>query len=67
MPNIDELVDNVSQIITSNTSPTAKVRFTLLDLRYAYGQLPLDPFAPLPHKTDAIGKLDTPTKPKQLK
>ncbi len=42
MPNIDELVDNVSQNITSNTSPNAKVRFTLLDLRYAYGELPLD-------------------------
>ena len=42
MPNIDELMDNVSQIITSNPSPTAKVRFTLLDLRYAYGQLPLN-------------------------
>ncbi len=33
MPNIDELMDNVSQIITSKTSPNAKVRFTLLRLR----------------------------------
>ena len=37
MPNIDELVDQIAQIITSNKS--GKVWFTTVDLAYAYGQL----------------------------
>ncbi len=34
MPNIDELVDQIAQIMTSE-----KVWFTTVDLAYAYGQL----------------------------
>ncbi len=37
MPNIDELVDQIAQIITSKKSGT--VWFTTVDLAYAYGQL----------------------------
>ena len=43
MPNIDELLDNISQIITSHPSKTITVWFSILDLRYAYGQIPLSP------------------------
>ncbi len=43
MTNIDELLDNISQIITSRPNRTTKVWFSMLDLRYAYGQVPLSP------------------------
>ncbi len=43
MPIIDELLDNISQIISSRPGITIKVWFSTLDLRYAYGQIPLSP------------------------
>ncbi len=43
MPNIDEIFDNISQIITSRKNKTDSVWFTMLDFRYAYGQNPLSP------------------------
>ena len=39
MPNVDELIDGVSQIVTENKSGT--LYFTVLDLKYAYSQLKL--------------------------
>ena len=39
MPNIDELMDAVSQIVTENKKGT--LYFTLLDLNYAYRQVKL--------------------------
>ena len=39
MPNVDELVDGVSQIVTANTKST--LYFSVLDLKYAYSQLKL--------------------------
>ena len=39
MPNVDELLDGVSQIITANESGT--LYFSVLDLKYAYSQLKL--------------------------
>ena len=39
MPNVDELVDGVSQIVTANTNGT--LYFSVLDLKYAYSQLKL--------------------------
>ncbi len=39
MPNIDELIDQIAQIITSNKP--GRVWFTTVDLAYAYGQLAL--------------------------
>ena len=39
MPVIDELMDQVGQIITSD--PDAELWFTKLDLNYAFSQLPL--------------------------
>ena len=39
MPNVDELLDEVSQIITANESGT--LYFSVLDLKYAYCQLKL--------------------------
>ncbi len=41
MPNIDELIDKIGQIITSKRP--GQVWFTVLDLKYAYGQLSLSP------------------------
>ena len=40
MPNVDELLDGVSQIVTANTAGT--LYFTVLDLKYAYSQLRLN-------------------------
>ena len=40
MPNLEELMDNASQIITS-APKEEKVWFTKLDLNYAFSQLPL--------------------------
>ena len=42
MPNVDELIDGVSQIVTENRSDI--LYFTVLDLKYAYSQLKLDAF-----------------------
>ena len=39
MPNVDELRDGVSQIVTANTN--GKLYFSVLDLKYAYSQLKL--------------------------
>ena len=39
MPNVDELIDEVSQIVTAKTLST--LYFTVLDLKYAYSQLRL--------------------------
>ena len=39
MPNVDELIDGVSQIVTAKTLGT--LYFTVLDLNYAYSQLRL--------------------------
>ena len=39
MPNVDELIDGVSQIVTENKNST--LYFTVLDLKYAYSQLKL--------------------------
>ena len=39
MPNIDKILDGVSQIVTENKEGT--LYFTLLDLKYAYSQLKL--------------------------
>ncbi len=39
MPNIDELIDKIGHIITSRKP--GRVYFTVLDMRYAYGQLKL--------------------------
>ena len=39
MPNVDELIDEVSQIVTAKTPGT--LYFTVLDLKYAYRQLRL--------------------------
>ena len=39
MPNVDKLLDGVSQIITANTNGTLYV--SVLDLKYAYSQLKL--------------------------
>ena len=36
MPNVDELIDKVSQIVTAKTQ--GALYFTLLDLKYAYSQ-----------------------------
>ena len=40
MPNIDELVDGVSQIIAEKKA--GNVYFTTLDFTYAYGQVALE-------------------------
>ena len=40
MPNLDELLDGVSQIVTANTIGT--LYFTVLDLKYAYSQIRLN-------------------------
>ena len=39
MPNVDELIDRVSHIVTENKIGT--LYFTVLDLKYAYNQLKL--------------------------
>ena len=39
MPNVDELLDGVGQIVTAKTK--IKLFFTVLDLKYAYSQLKL--------------------------
>ena len=39
MPNVDELLDGVSQIVTAKTNGT--LYFSVLDLKYAYSQLKL--------------------------
>ena len=39
MPNVGELLDGVSQIVTANTNST--LYFSLLDLKYAYSQIKL--------------------------
>ena len=39
MPNVDELIDGVSQTVTENKNGT--LYFTVLDLKYAYSQLKL--------------------------
>ena len=39
MPNIDELVDTIGQLISEKKQ--GEVIFTTMDLTYAYGQLPL--------------------------
>ena len=40
MPNVDELLDGVSQIVTANTA--GMLYFTVLDLKYAYSQIRLN-------------------------
>ena len=40
MPNVDELLDGVSQILTANT--VGMLYFTVLDLKYAYSQIKLN-------------------------
>ena len=39
MPNVDELIDGVSQINTENKE--GRLYFTVLNLKYAYSQLKL--------------------------
>ena len=39
MPNVDELIDVVSQIITATSE--GSLYFTVLDLKYAYSQIRL--------------------------
>ena len=41
MPNVEELLDGVSQIVTEQAAGT--LFFTVLDLNYAYSQLKLTP------------------------
>ena len=41
IPNVDELLDGVSQIVTAQAAVT--LIFTVLDLKYAYSQLKLTP------------------------
>ena len=41
MPNVEELLDGVSQIVTAQAAGT--LFFTVLDLKYAYSQLKLTP------------------------
>ena len=41
MPNVEELLDVVSQIVTAQTAGT--LFLTVLDLKYAYRQLKLTP------------------------
>ena len=44
MPNIETLMDFISQIITNcKTEPVEKIYFSILDLKYAYSQLNLPP------------------------
>ena len=40
MPNVDELLDGVSQIVTANT--VGMLYFTVLDLKYTYSQIKLN-------------------------
>ena len=40
MPNLDNLMDMVAEQVTKDSGETW---FSSLDLKYAYGQLPLDP------------------------
>ena len=40
MPNVDELLDGVSQIVTANA--VGRLYFTVLDLKYAYSQIKLN-------------------------
>ena len=42
MPNIDCLINSISQEITNNTADE-KAWFTTIDLKYAYSQIPLHP------------------------
>ena len=39
MPNVDELIDGVSQTVTERKEGT--LSFTVLDLKYAYSQINL--------------------------
>ena len=39
MPNVDELLDGVSQLVTANT--VDELYFTVLDLKYAFSHLKL--------------------------
>ncbi len=43
MADIDELLDNISQITTSRPHKKPRAWLSILDLRYAYGQVPLSP------------------------
>ena len=44
MPNIETLIDSISQIITDyKTEPADKIYFSTIDLRHAYSQLNLHP------------------------
>ena len=44
MPNIETLLDSISQIITVyKTEPSDKFHFSTIDLKYAYSQLNLHP------------------------
>ena len=44
MPNIETLMDSISQIITNyKTEPADKIYFSTIDLKYAYSQLNLHP------------------------
>ena len=44
MPNIETLIDSISQIITDyKTEPADKIYFSNIDLKYAYSQLNLHP------------------------
>ena len=42
MPNIEVLLDNIAQSAQEGTNKPGTTYFSTLDLRYAYGQLPLD-------------------------
>ena len=44
MPNIEKLMDSISQIITNyKTEPAEQIYFSTIDLKYAYSQLNLHP------------------------
>ena len=44
MPNIETLMDSISQIITNyKTEPAEQIYFSTIDLKYAYSQLNLHP------------------------
>ena len=44
MPNVETLMDSISQIITGyKTEPADKIYFSTIDLMYAYSQLNLHP------------------------
>ena len=59
MPNVDELIDGVSQINTENKEGT--LYFTVLELKYAYRQLKLAADTAEQCNFNIVGRKDTGT------